>query len=300
MQLALPPFPLRSRLAPTPSGLLHPGNGLSFAMTWAMVRATGGHLLLRIDDLDKTRCRDEYIADIFETLDWMGIDYDEGPTGVADFHARWSQHLRLDAYHTALDALRAGGHLFACACSRRDVLVAAAPDGRYPGTCVAANLPFDAPDVAWRLRVPTPPPVLRMSDMGHAAVVEGTGANDAHVVRQKNALPAYHIGSLVDDTLFGINAVVRGQDLWDATWAQLHLARLLDNTAFAAVHFWHHPLVLDADGNKLSKSKGAGSLRAWRQAGESPAALFRQASAVLGLPESAATAQELQALCGRV
>lgn len=294
MLFALPPFPLRSRLAPTPSGLLHPGNGLSFVMTWALVRATGGHLLLRIDDLDKTRCRDEYIEDIFETLDWLGLDYDEGPTGVADFHRHWSQHRRLDAYHLALDALRTGGHLFACSCSRRDVLAAAAPDGRYPGTCAALGLPFDAPEVAWRVRTQPAPPTLRMSDMGSTGPVEAPYAGDAFVVRQRNAMPAYQLGSLVDDTLFGINFVVRGQDLWDATWAQLYLAHLLGNAAFARTQFWHHPLILGTDGHKLSKSKGAGSLRAWRQAGQSPAALFEQASAIWQLPHPARTVQALK------
>ena len=76
---------LHTRLAPTPSGLLHPGNGLSFIMTWVIARANAGRILLRIDDIDKDRCREEYVVDIFQTLEWLGLDYDEGPSGVADF-----------------------------------------------------------------------------------------------------------------------------------------------------------------------------------------------------------------------
>ena len=276
--------PLRTRLAPTPSGLLHPGNGLSFILTWAIARAQGGTILLRIDDLDQARCREAYVEDIFRTIDWLGIDYDEGPTGVADFQANWSQHLRLDHYQQALEELRSSGQLFACACSRKAIR-ALAPDGPYPGTCQQKSLPFDQPNVAWRI---FPPPTaaavqLRIWQQGLTRVT--IDQPDAWVLRQKDGFPAYQIASLIDDTHYKINFIVRGADLWDSTLAQCYLAQLLGNTTFPDTTFYHHPLLLDEKGNKLSKSQGAAALESWQKAGQSPAALYRLASQHLGLPD---------------
>ena len=97
---------IRTRLAPTPSGLLHPGNGVSFLVTWALARAAGGWILLRVDDLDGDRYRPEYLEDIFRTIDWLGIDYDAGPKNIADFEQHWSQHLRIPQYNDYLHQLR--------------------------------------------------------------------------------------------------------------------------------------------------------------------------------------------------
>ena len=97
---------LKTRIAPTPSGLLHEGNGISFLLTYALARAYEGQILLRIDDLDAERMRLAYLDDIFRTLDWLGIEWDEGPSSVADFQQNWSQHHRLDLYQNALDTLK--------------------------------------------------------------------------------------------------------------------------------------------------------------------------------------------------
>ncbi|PTM10856.1 MAG: tRNA glutamyl-Q synthetase [Bacteroidetes bacterium] len=284
--------PLRTRLAPTPSGLLHPGNGLSFILTWAIARAQGGTILLRIDDLDQARCREAYVEDIFRTIDWLGIDYDEGPTGVADFQANWSQHLRLDHYQQALEELRSSGQLFACACSRKAIR-ALAPDGPYPGTCQQKSLPFDQPNVAWRI---FPPPTaaavqLRIWQQGLTRVT--IDQPDAWVLRQKDGFPAYQIASLIDDTHYKINFIVRGADLWDSTLVQCYLAQLLDHTTFSDAVFYHHPLLLDEKGNKLSKSQGADALQSWRKAGQSAAVLYRLAGQHLGLPHPVLDAQAL-------
>ena len=96
----------KTRIAPTPSGLLHEGNGTSFILTYALARAHQGQVVLRIDDLDAERMRLEYLDDIFRTLDWLGIDWDEGPSSVADFQLNWSQHHRLDLYQNILEKLR--------------------------------------------------------------------------------------------------------------------------------------------------------------------------------------------------
>lgn len=278
------PTPLRTRLAPTPSGLLHPGNGLNFILTSAIARAKGGNILLRIDDLDKARCRKVYVEDTFRTLDWLGLDYDEGPQGVDDFFKNWSQHTRLEEYARALDKLRGAEQLFACTCSRKDVRDRS-PDGRYPDTCLHRSRDFEAPQTAWRVKAPVHKLSISVKNLAEGPHEAGLDILDAFVVRQKNKLPAYQLASLVDDVLFDINCVVRGADLWESTLAQIYLARLLEFRTFTDAAFWHHPLIKDEKGEKLSKSKGAGSLKEWREAGRPATDLFRQAGIQLGVKE---------------
>ena len=112
----------------------------------------GAGLWLRIDDLDADRMRPEYVEDIFRTLDWLGIDYDHGPSGPDDFFKRFSQHLRLDLYQKNLEKLRESGLLYACNCSRKEIRDLS-PDGRYPGTCRDKGLGWEGDGVAWRVRV---------------------------------------------------------------------------------------------------------------------------------------------------
>jgi glutamyl-tRNA synthetase len=112
---------LRTRIAPTPSGFLHAGNAVNFLITHELARAARGTLLLRIDDLDAERARPEYLDDIFRSLEWLGIDWDEGPTGPEDFLRNWSQRSRIERYSELLLGLRKGGHLYACECSRKAV-----------------------------------------------------------------------------------------------------------------------------------------------------------------------------------
>jgi len=283
---------LRTRLAPTPSGLLHPGNGLNFIMTYAIARAQEGHILLRIDDLDKARCREEYVEDIFHTLDWLGLDYDEGPSGVEDFFQNWSQHTRLEEYANELDNLREANHLFACTCSRRQIREVA-PGGGYPNTCRQLSLNFDGPRTAWRVNAPPEGRSISLHRWKEAVLEEPLDNLDAFVVRQKNRLPAYQLASLVDDTRYAINFIVRGADLWESTLAQSYLAQLLGKDTFLQTTFWHHALITDANGQKLSKTKGAGSLKAWRESGKPPEELFRLAALQLGIGEDCHTLEDL-------
>jgi glutamyl/glutaminyl-tRNA synthetase len=279
---------LHTRLAPTPSGYLHAGNGVSFIAAWVLARAAGGRVLLRIDDLDAERRRAEYLEDIFRTLEWLTLDYDVGPVGVGDFLRRYSQHLRLELYMNALLRLRDGGHLYACACSRRQILEQS-PSGRYPGTCRARSLSFDASDIAWRARVP-PGAVVSFREWrrGEPRTADLDREMGDFVARQKNGLPAYQIASLVDDLHFGINFIVRGEDLLSSTAAQTFLASLLGYDDFHRLSYWHHALLSDASGRKLSKSLGADALKTWREGGRAPTELYRQAARWLELPLQAA------------
>jgi glutamyl/glutaminyl-tRNA synthetase len=290
--------PIRTRLAPTPSGRLHPGNAVSFIMTWALARATGGHILLRIDDLDKARRRVTFLDDIFTSLEWLGIDYDEGPSGVKDFLQHWSQHTRLDRYQAALDELRDGGHLFACTCSRRQIQERS-PDGSYRGHCRLRGLDFMAPKTAWRIMVPNQTEISLRDWRWGTRSLNLSGYMGDFVVRQKNGLPAYQVASLVDDVDFGINFIVRGEDLLSSTAAQLFLARQLDRPVFTRSIFWHHRLWKNERGEKLSKSKGAGSLADWRTSGQPAAPLFQKAAEWLEIKQQVTTPTALIAALQR-
>jgi glutamyl-tRNA synthetase len=262
VQAAVPP--VRVRYAPTPSGYLHAGNAVNFILNYLLARSKGGHILLRIDDLDGARKRSPFVQDIFDALNWLGIDYDEGPMDQVDFESRWSQHFRLTAYNKTLERLRASGLLFACSKSRSDL----SPfGGMYPAEFRDQGLHLDDPDVAWRIRTPDNFP---MPDF---------------IVRRRDGLPAYQIASLTDDLLFEITHIIRGADLEPSTQAQRFLAGILGETAFLSIQPLHHPLIQDASGAKLSKSAGATSLKSLREQGKSPEAIFLRVADMLDLPD---------------
>jgi len=278
----------RLRFAPTPSGFLHIGNALNFTLNWLVARLNGGKILLRIDDLDAERKRPEYVADIFESLEWLGLDWDEGPgvsdrvtfshpvtASVADFEKNWSQHRRLSLYFNALEKLRDTGLLFACRKSRR----ALAPfGGDYPPEFREQNLSLDDPDVAWRIKTP---PGFPLPDF---------------VVRRRDGIPAYQVASLADDVHFGITHVIRGIDLEASTQAQFYLAECLGETNFLKINFLHHPLITDENGEKLSKSAGAASLKAMRESGAGVESVFQQVGKMLGFSEATSASNLLEQL----
>lgn len=270
----------RFRLAPTPSGFLHAGNAVNFTLNWLAARLhPGARVLLRIDGLDADRKRPEYVQDVFDTLNWLDLDWDEGPRNAADFEKNWSQLLRLPLYFKALDALQAGGHLFACGKSRRDLEPF---QGKYPPEFRNQHLSPDDPNVAWRIRTP-----------------EGSPLPD-FVVRRRDGIPAYQLASVVDDLHFGITHVIRGADLQESTEAQLFLAQCLNRPDYARIQFLHHPLLTDDTGIKLSKSAGASALRQWQAEGRPPERVFKQAAAWLGMDaQGIESAVDLLRECGK-
>lgn len=286
----------RMRFAPTPSGYLHIGNALNFILNWFAVRLNDGKILLRIDDLDADRKRPEYVQDVFESLLWLGLDWDEGPTtddrglttddlrvslACEDFEKNWSQHRRLPLYFNTLERLRDTGLLFACRKSRRDLEPF---NGAYPPEFRNQNLSLDDPDVAWRIRTPL--------SFGEGP---GVGLPD-FIVRRRDGLPAYQVANLADDVHFGITHIIRGADLEASTAAQRFLATCLGEVNFLKIKFLHHPLLTDEKGEKLSKSAGATSLKAMREQGAGPEAAFRRVAGFLGLQESDSAAGLLQQL----
>jgi glutamyl/glutaminyl-tRNA synthetase len=250
----------KTRIAPTPSGYLHAGNALAFLLTQQLAEDYGSCILLRIDDMDRERVRPEYVQDVFDTLHLLGIRWDEGPENAADLEAHWSQRKRLPLYEAALQQLVNAGALYACTCSRADI-IRRSPDGHYPGTCRNKSLPLDTPGAAWRLR--TDDDTTLTVELRDGASVQESLPTAQHdfIVRKKDGFPAYQLSSVVDDRHFGIDLIVRGEDLWESTLAQLYLARTLGWNDFLETTFIHHGLLRDEAGGKLSKSAGAASFR---------------------------------------
>ena len=259
-----------TRIAPTPSGFLHRGNAFNFLLAQKIARQQKGKVFLRIDDLDAQRVRDEYLEDIFQSLAWLGIDWDIGPAGVEDFKKNWSQTLRIDTYQKTLNTLRQKNLLFACQCSRK----ALSGFDLYPETCLPKNILLDTDDVAWRIKLNKSTSVNFVDKLMGEINIDLHKTTGCAVVRRRDGIAAYHIASLTDDENFGINTIVRGYDLLDSSALQLHLAHQLGFEKFSASSFYHHPLLQNTLGEKLSKSNGDDSLKAMRENGLKATALI--------------------------
>jgi glutamyl-tRNA synthetase len=278
---------IRARIAPTPSGYLHIGNALNFVLTWLEVRKTGGKLRLRIDDIDAPRAKPEYVADVFETLEWLGIDWDEGPRSVAEQELLYSQLLRKARYEQLILLLIASGKVYACECSRKDLDI-------KPCDCRAKKLPLDMPDTALRIQTSGTPIVIQDAKAGNIAVnLDAEMPN--FVIKRRDGIVAYQIASLADDIDYDINLIIRGMDLIHSTAAQLYLASIIGATDFEAVRFYHHPLLVDEQGNKLSKSAGSTSIHAMRKLDPRPDKLYLQISKALNIKEPCRSASQLLA-----
>jgi glutamyl-Q tRNA(Asp) synthetase len=260
-----------TRFAPSPTGYLHVGHAFSALIAWRRARAAGGRFLLRLEDIDATRCRPEYAAAILEDLAWLGLDWD-GPVRVQSAH--------MADYAAVLDALRARGLIYPCFCSRVDIqraAVAAAPHGPdggpiYPGTCrdlseAERAARMDEPH-AWRLDM------ARAARPGLCFIEEGEGAIAADptpfgdvVLARKDTPASYHLCVTHDDAMQGVTLVTRGADLKHAT----HLHRLLQALmGWPTPVYAHHPLLTGPAGRRFAKRDGAKTLRALRAEGVSP------------------------------
>ncbi len=277
------------RFAPSPNGYLHLGHALSAFINADSARAAGGRLLLRIEDIDATRCRPEYEAAIYEDLAWLGIEWEE-PV--------WRQSEHYDDYSAALDRLDALGLVYPSFESRAEIAAQVAerepwprdPDGAplYPGA--AKHMP--ATERARRmaaaepnaLRLDTAAALARAGSLswiesgqgpaGEAGCIAADPAAWGDVILARKDTPtSYHLAVTVDDAAQGITEVVRGCDLFHSTSVHRLLQALL---GYPAPRYHHHRLILDADGNKLSKSTAATGLRELRVAGVTPAEIRRR------------------------
>ena len=264
-----------TRFAPSPTGYLHLGHVASALAGWRAAREAGGHFLLRLEDIDHTRCRPHFAQAIVEDLAWLGLDWD-GPV------RRQSEHFA--DYQAALDRLEAAGLLYPCFCTRRDIRAeiaraGGAPQGGqgapYPGTCrrlaaaERAERRGAAPDYALRLDTAaalarTGP--LHWTENGRPVAAGAAALGD--VVLARRELPtSYHLAVTVDDALQGVTLVTRGADLFAAT----HIHRLLQALLnLPTPDYRHHALLTDAAGRRLAKRDGAPTIRAMREAGMRP------------------------------
>ena len=265
----------RGRLAPSPTGYLHRGHARTFRIAQERATAAGGALILRNDDLDRARCRPEFVDAMFEDLHWLGLRWSEGPD-VGGRHAPYTQSERMPHYRAAFERLRAGGFLFPCTCSRKDVLAAiGAPHSGedepiYPGTCRSFSALSPQPSAFpsnWRFRVPDGE-AIEFTDaaLGPQRAVAGVDFGD-FLVWRKDDLPSYQLACTVDDALMQITEVVRGADLIASTARQLLLYRAL---GWPAPQFFHCPLVLDETGRRLAKRDASTTVRGLRAAGLTP------------------------------
>lgn len=227
------------------------------------------HVFLRIDDMDRDRVSDVYVQDIFDTLHFLNIRWDEGPRDLEEYKRVYTQVHRMGLYRETLDRLRATGAVFACTCSRSQLR-----GGAYPGTCRDKGLSLDAGDVSWRLRTD---PGRVLSVRTPAGLVRATLPPDVQdvVVRRRDGFPAYQVASLVDDLYYEMDLIVRGEDLWSSTLAQQYIGGVLGERRFQDILFHHHPLLTDAAGKKLSKSAGAASIQALRKEGYTAEDIYR-------------------------
>jgi glutamyl-Q tRNA(Asp) synthetase len=284
MPSVLPPV---FRFAPSPNGYLHLGHALSALLNADMAAAAGGRLLLRIEDIDATRCRPEFETAIYEDLAWLGLQWEQPVRRQSEYY---------DDYRGALSKLDALGLMYPSFESRAEIarLVTERgsnwprdPDGAplYPGT--AGSISFAErhrrihAGAPYALRLDVTAAVARVGALDWAETGEGadgeTGTVSAApaawgdvVLARKETPTSYHLSVVVDDALQGVTQVVRGQDLFWSTSVHRLLQALL---GVPAPTYHHHRLVLGSDGRKLSKSIQATALRMLRQDGVTPAAI---------------------------
>ena len=268
----------RGRLAPSPTGLLHLGHARTFWIAQQRARAAGGQLILRNEDLDRSRARPEFVSSFIEDLKWFGFSWDEGPD-IGGPHAPYNQSERIELYRAEFQRLRHAGFLYPCTCSRQDVLRAlqAPHQGEeepiYPGTCrtkLIEEIPAGT-RINWRFRVPDGE-AIHFGDLafGPQSFIAGRAFGD-FVLWRHDDLPSYQLACVADDHAMQITEVVRGADLLLSTARQLLLYRAL---RFEPPAFFHCELMRDEHGQRLAKRHDALSLRYFREAGVAPA-LFR-------------------------
>jgi glutamyl-Q tRNA(Asp) synthetase len=273
-----------TRFAPSPTGFLHSGHAYSALLAFEAARTNGGRFLLRIEDIDFTRCRREFEVAILDDLEWLGIVW-ETPV------RRQSEHIA--DYAAVAQQLHQRGLLYPCFCTRKDILreieaAGGAPHGSegpvYPGTC--RNLSGDERS----FRISNGESFAMRLDLKQALDEVGDDLNwldlerglqitqpqllgDVVLVR-KDIGCSYHLAVVVDDALQGITRITRGEDLWEATHVQRVLQALL---SFPTPEYHHHALICDSSGKRLAKRDEAESLRSMRRRGV-PSCEFRQQS----------------------
>lgn len=309
-----------TRLAPSPTGALHLGHARTFLVTWWLARQAGARIFMRMEDLDLQRARPESVAQAYDDLRWLGIEWDPFCSPEAPRFAVEAAHCvdgnvvqsrRVGRYDQALERLWQRGAIYPCTCSRADIAAAVVSAGnaphesdatpRYPGTCdgdlsslrgltalhaTQAVRDRTGKPVCWRLRVAREGPVAFQD------LVAGPQRFDVHaevgdfpitrfaVASEENLPAAYQLACVVDDHAMGVDLVVRGDDLLSSTPRQLLLYRAL---GLMPPRFAHVPLVVGPDGKRLAKRHGESRIAQFRAAGVRPEEVVGWAAFTCGL-----------------
>jgi glutamyl-tRNA synthetase/glutamyl-Q tRNA(Asp) synthetase len=284
-------MPPTTRFAPSPTGYLHLGHVVNAIYVWGLAATLGGRVLLRIEDHDRIRSRDVFERAILDDLGWLGFFPDEGLRPVR------RQSDNTAAYAAALERLQATDRVYACSCSRKDIVrlragagagASAGQEGehrgeRYPGTCRQQRLlpGSSIPDgVGIRVELDERPETFDDLALGRIVQVPAEQCGDL-LLRDRDGHWTYQFAVTVDDMNDEVDLVVRGLDLLSSTGRQIKLARMLGRATPPV--FYHHPLILKHDGEKLSKATGDTGIRDLRAAGAQPAAVIGRAAASAGL-----------------
>lgn len=270
----------RTRFAPSPTGPLHLGHAYSALLAYDMAMAADGVFLLRIEDIDQSRARPEWEAQIYDDLHWLGIDWPEPVMRQSE---------RQDAYDAALDRLWAEGLLYPCTCSRADIAAATSapqegtpllgPDGIvYPGTCRRKSERIGKRPKGTTLRLDMGKAAAELSGLGFTETGKQAGAitvspatliaqvGDA-VLARRDMGTSYHLSVVLDDAAQDISHVVRGADLFEATQIHVLLQRLL---GLPTPIYHHHRLIRDENGKRLAKRDDARAISLYRSEGLTP------------------------------
>jgi glutamyl-tRNA synthetase len=251
---------IRTRFAPSPTGFLHVGSARTALFNWAFARRHGGKLVLRIEDTDRERSTAESERGVIEGLEWLGIDWDEGPLRQSAF---------ADRHRAAVERMLANGRAYRCTCTaeqleeRRQATIAAGQKWTYDGRCRDLDLGADLGPHTVRLRLP------ESGFLGWDDGVFGPSGQDAseigdRIIQRSDGQPLYHLAVVVDDLEMGISHVIRGADHHPNTPLQIALYRALDAEP---PEFSHVPLIVGAGGKKLSKRRDPVSVQNFRDEG---------------------------------
>jgi glutamyl-tRNA synthetase len=266
----------RVRFAPSPTGYLHIGGVRTALFNWLWAKKTKGSFILRIEDTDQERSTRESVAVIFESLRWLGLEWDEGPE-VGGAHGPYTQMERLAVYREFSEKLIAAGKAYRCYCTKEELdaqraaLKARDPKAqfRYPGTCRHRS---DAPALPFVVRFTVPEAgSVRYVDKVFGEVVTPNAAQQDFVLLRSDGVPLYNFGAVVDDAAMGVTLVARGRDHMVNTPPQIMIYEALGRPV---PDFAHLPMMLAPNGEKLSKRHGAVSVTEYRDQGYSPRAVL--------------------------
>ena len=284
------------RLAPSPTGFLHLGNAWSFLLAWANARSQSGRIILRIDDIDQTRSRHTYVVALIEDLQWLGLDWDLGPT-LANFDPHYFQSKRQAIYEKVLAELTKQQLTYPCFCTRKELkTLASAPHLEdsglfYPGSCRNLSLNERANKIAAgqkaaiRLKCPLDLGTINFNDkyMGQQSFTP-TPQNCDLPLRRSDGVIAYQLASVIDDALMNVTQVLRGRDLLSSTPRQILLTQMIGLGTIP--EYAHIPLILDEYGQRLAKRHQSLTLRSLRESGAKPEQIIALLAFLAGINDT--------------